>query len=40
MKMFYITGKLTLLGPGTEVYVYYKVLFKFALVLSEMKIRT
>jgi len=30
--MSYITGKLTLLGPGTEVYVYYKVLFKLALV--------
>jgi len=32
VKMFYITGKPTLLGPGTEVYVHYKVLFKFALV--------
>jgi len=30
--MFYITGKLTLLGSGTKVYVYYKILFKFALV--------
>jgi len=40
IKMFYITGKPTLLGPGTEVYVHYNVLFKFALVLSEMKIRT
>jgi len=32
MKMFYITGKPTLLGPGTEVYIQYNVLFKFALV--------
>jgi len=29
-KMFYITGKPTLMGPGTEVYVRYNVLFKFA----------
>jgi len=29
IKMFYLTGKPTLLGSGTEVYVHYKVLFKF-----------
>jgi len=32
IKMFYITGKPTLLGPGTEVYVHYNILFKFSLV--------
>jgi len=38
--MFYITGKLTLLVPGTEVFVHHKVVFKFALVYLKMKIRT
>jgi len=29
--MFYITGKPTLLELGTEVYIHYKILYKFAL---------
>jgi len=34
IKMFYISGKPTLLVPGTEVYVRYNVLLKFTLSLT------